>query len=439
MKSKTEMKMKEYLQQKFESNPAKLKEITDFLIANYTLLKADIDQDNAFLLYSIPAGTIVSDLITLFKGYSDIPIELPVFMTFSMISAELINRDIVLEVEGSNEEIELDSYHIILAGSGEGKTTARQYMQKTLSMQEKMYDVNETTVARFIDDLSENVANRRLVYHDEVAHWFEEIRVESAKKGFKKIMLSLYSHENIEKKTRKTKSKNEKGEKEVEENVSWIENPTCSFLGTAVYESFLEKVTFEDLIDGFAQRFQYINSRAVVDRDPEFELGAKLYANTKLNEVIKEKWNDIQETLSKNTKYIIPANIEEYYKSALIYLRKDTFNALPKSYFKRISFLVKKYCVFYHILNNKQSNKIDQQDVEYAVRTAVFFMKNTAELLAKKDNSETFLTYEKAKKVYERHMKEKGRCIASDIVRGVKEIKKASEAKIYLEMCQEDR
>ena len=70
-----------------------------------------------------------------------------------------------------------------------------------------------------------------------------------------------------------------------------VENPALVLFGLSVYSTFLQNVSLEDMLDGFAQRPSYVIAKNDQERP---ELSVALYPFNLLRDTVKKSWKKIK-------------------------------------------------------------------------------------------------------------------------------------------------
>ena len=205
-------------------------------------------------MFAVPPGSLLEDIITQFHTKTNIPLERP-FTTFLHYLGSWLLKEDVRVVVGSSTELEeqktvlMDFWTIVLAASGAGKTWTQKEIANGLG------DVapkigGSVSAAAFIDELDKNP--KALWIRDEFLHLLKQIEQPgNPMMDVKDYLLRIHDNEKISRTTKKYDIN--------------IEEPALSILGFNVDATFINGMSAESLIDGFAQRFGYV----FADKDPK--------------------------------------------------------------------------------------------------------------------------------------------------------------------------
>lgn len=157
-------------------------------------------------------------------------------------------------------------------------------------------------------------------------------------------MLKTYDNDEIVRSTKKETIK--------------IEEPAISVFGSTVPETITKYISEEMLKDGFAQRFNYVYCNKRANEKPLF----KKLINNEFIERLKK-------TLAVIThqEYILGDEAVKEYER-LYFKNRNIFSTMSKSFFKRTQFKAVKYATLFHILQYKESNILDADDIAYGNR-----------------------------------------------------------------------
>ena len=231
---------------------------------------------------AIPPASFFEDIISVFRNETDIPLELPFFASVNFIAARLLNLNVIIDFSGQN--IKSDIWTIILAESGSAKTFAFNIFEKALDV-ENILDTGIQSSAKFIEELQNN--NNAIWIRDEFAQLLKAMKTQSYLEELKDYLLKIYDNKTISRKTLK---------REI-----IVENPALVLFGLSVYSTFLQNVSLEDMLDGFAQRFSYVVAKTDTERP---ELSVALYPFGLLKNTVRNAWKKLRFP-KNNKKYIL--------------------------------------------------------------------------------------------------------------------------------------
>lgn len=290
-----------------------------------------------------PPGSLIDSLIQDIKYNTDFPYEIAYYGALHYLSAYLLSKDIKIDVLGN--KLNCDIWTILLAESGEGKSACQKTL-KNLFEKEGNIEINQiedfTSAAKFIEVLHQTP--KGLWIKDEFAQFLNALQTQTYLAEAKGYLLKTYDNDEIVRSTKKETIK--------------IEEPAISVFGSTVPETITKYISEEMLKDGFAQRFNYVYC---TKRDFEKPLFKKLINN----EFIER----LKKTLSLIThqEYILGKEAEKEYER-LYFKNRNIFSTMSKSFFKRTQFKAVKYATLFHILQYKENNILDAEDIAYGNR-----------------------------------------------------------------------
>ena len=355
-------------------------------------------------LIATPPGSLLEKVVGAFRSETDIPLEIPFFVTLTYISAELLKRGVAIDFCGQN--VRPDLWTIILGDSGCGKTYASSQIGKAISGPDSIPE--PSTAVRFIQNLVEH--NRGLWIRDEFAQFLHSLDSQSYLQEMKDYLLRVYDGKKIERNTKKESL--------------FVEDPALVILGMAVSSTFQKYVSAESMLDGFAQRFQYV----LANRDPERK--AEDYPIYNLRDwysKIGDEWTSLWEQKIYG-EYVVSKCGEEAFRTSFSLLMPPKCD-LPMSFYRRILFRGVKYALLYHLLLHKNGNQIDANDMGWAGRVIGIHIKDAMWLIREHSSSDLERVLQAAERIKLRMEKRGEKCKPRDLVAGVKGIKSASEAR----------
>lgn len=353
-------------------------------------------------LISVPPGSFLEKVIHCFYTRTDIPLEIPFFTSLHYVSAYLLKNNICIKFD--DKEIKPDLWSVILAESGSGKTYASKTIGQFIKEKPEFPEISSS--AKFIEELEKN--NNSFWLRDEFAQLLKNIETNTSMAEMKDYLLRLYDGDTI---TRSTLKK-----------TITIENPALVILGITVFETFMNNVSMESLADGFAQRFNYViakkDKNRSMDKFPLYQIGD-------YEEKINKLWNDCISNI-KHKEYVLSENAIEGFKTSFSLLCTDK---IPSSFFRRIMFRGIKYSLIYHVLLNKKSNIIDEEDMGWAGRICAMHIKDSCELLKGHDQSDLQNLLDSAEEYIKRLEAKNMPITARNLTRAMSKLKTTSEAR----------
>lgn len=344
------------------------------------MLAQDYSDEDWKGLMAVPEGSILDNVMTVFKEETDIPLELVAFSMFHFISGYLLSEQV--KIKGQFGECFTELWTIVLAESGSGKTLSHDAIASGSSVKSDFPE--PASAAKFIDSFQDH--NFGLLFIDEIAQLLKKIEQKGGPLAdMKKYLLCAYSNQKIERATKI-------------ETVT-IATPCIGILGLNTPESFYNTVSPESLLDGFAQRFAYITAQPDPERSVYDE--PEKYANYdigKIKEVVKRSFQRFY-NLEIHSEYVVSKEGMQAYTIAFSTLLNRT---IPISFFRRVLNRSYKYALIYHILLEKESNMIDGEDIAWGCKVANRQLQDLKYLINRGEVEDVGTLLIKARKVQER-------------------------------------
>ena len=368
----------------------------------------DVNKDWRGLI-ATPPGSILHRIITPYRRHTDVPLELPLFAGLHYVATYLSARGVYIK---SNKipKIKPFLWNVILAPSGAGKTLSHDWIGKHAPAPSNM--VNCESSAKFFEEL------KRCKEEDGYASWFCDEFAQKLKAietlnsplaEVKQIALKAYNGGKIDRSTKKT-------------GTLVIEDPTFNFYGVNTEASFIDSISVESMLDGFAQRFGYIYT--VLDPDRHITDFA-IYNEEIVSSELEGAFNDLL-NLELHESYFLTDDAEAEYTKIF----KDLFQegAIPNSFYRRTLFKTLTYALLYHVINLKTSQNIDAEDVQWASRVTELHLSDIQRILNEKGLGEFKEKVEQVKAQKQRY-EDKGKDFkARDVVHNNKSVSNTSEA-----------
>ena len=271
----------------------------------------------------VPPEALLEDIITQFHTKTNIPLEIP-FTTYLHYLGSWLLKENVRIVVGNSTELEeqktvlMDFWTIVLAASGAGKTWTQKEIANGLG------DVaprigGSVSAAAFIDELSKNP--KALWIRDEFLHLLKQIEQPgNPMMDVKDYLLRTHDNEMISRTTKKYDIN--------------IEEPALSILGFNVDATFINGMSAESLVDGFAQRFGYV----FAEKDPKRPF--QKYAFWTVNSSLwRDKWNQMTKPIL--SQYYTDDNAMVGFEKLFEELSTD----IEESYYRRLLWRAHKYAL----------------------------------------------------------------------------------------------
>lgn len=358
-------------------------------------------------LLAVPPGSLLSAVVSAFEKQTDIPLEIPFFVTLHLLSAELLKRKVTVDFQG--QTIRPDLWTVVLAESGAGKTFTANRLMDITGAEETFPD--PATAARFIEELEAH--NNSLWVRDEFGQFLKTLETQSYAQEIKDILLRTYDGKEVARRTKKYEIV--------------VKDPALSILGLTVYSTFLDTITPDSLLDGFAQRFSYV----IAEKDPKRPMRKFPWYNFQAwEDKIRREWNVVTEFFPKGdaAQYHVTELGVEGFNESFDMLVHDQ---LAESFYRRIMVRGIRYALLYHLLLKKDSLELDQQDMGWAGRLSALHIQDAVEIVGTQI-SEMGRLIQKAEALRDRLAAEGKPIKARDLVMNIRGIRNASDARFIL-------
>ena len=303
------------------------------------------------------------------------------------------------------------------AWAGFAANKIKEWMAQAVGGQVVPEIASASSAAKFVDCIQ--AVPKGLLLRDEFGQFLNQIQNLQYMEEIKDILLRAYSNDPIERLTKETQIT--------------IRDHAISILGITVGETFLKQIGAESLVDGFAQRFNYIRAekdpnRSITDFPIYFEEEEMAKAemksrldNFKLGFRNLVKRNDLPDaTLT--------------FDPDAVQLFKDSFKGLfvegeiPGSFYRRAMFAVFSYAAVFHAIAGKMGTVIERDSVSLAVRMVALHLQNARDMLNGYGLSELEKTVQKAEGIRDRLAAQGKPLKPRDLVSGIREIRNAGQA-----------
>jgi hypothetical protein len=335
-----------------------------------------------------PKGSILDVVADIFRRTTDIPLELPICMVMSYISARLMDGGAGLRVCGKYVDPFL--WMILLSESGNGKTYTEQFISCHITV--PMFpQINSAAV--YVEKLTHH--NRSLWIQDEFAQLLKRIQTKDYMSDLREYLLRTYDKSELVR-------SNMKG-------TTFVPDPVLSILGMTVSSTFAENISSEMMLDGFMQRFQVVYA----ENDPKRPLGNYPYYRTherRWSTEFARAWSKIA-TIDVSGEYHLGRGAREEYETRFRQLAERIAGALPGSFFRRILWNANKLALVYHIILGKPSKIIDREDMKWAMNMTAIHLQDLRRLVDSYGVSELSGLVERGEKIRDRFKARRGRPI----------------------------
>jgi hypothetical protein len=346
----------------------------------------------------VPPGSFLEDVIELFRRETDIPLELPLMAALSHVSG---------------------TWTVVLAPSGSGKSFASSTVGRWLSDADGKpavpHIMNASSAAKFVANIEDTP--KGLWLRDEFGQFLSQVQNLQHMEEMKDILLRAYSGDVIERRTKETQIE--------------VHDHALSILGITVGDTFERQIGADSLVDGFAQRFNYLQAEADPDRPmsdfPIYFEDMGKQENQVPFQRMRKAWLHL---IGRND---LPDAIFTFEPDAL-QLFKDSFRSLfgeaniPGSFFRRSMFSVFSYAVLFHVIAGKMGTRIGQDSVSLAVRMVALHLDHARRLLDGYGLSQLEKVIRKAETLRDKRQSQSIPLKPRDLISNIREIKTAAQA-----------
>jgi len=403
---------REILEKQGQSNFYKLLNESPEAVANLkSLLAASGIDANWRGLVAVPPGTLLETVIEAFKSRTNIPLEIPFFAVMHFLSQHLLQEEVTIDFRGNI--IKPDLWNVVLAPSGASKSF-------TTNSIKRMFDAPDgfpepASSAKFIDNMQ--VYNNTGWIQDEFGKFLANLDLPHLME-LKAYLLKTYDGDKIERHTMK--------------NQVVIDSPALSIFGLTVLENFTDELPSGSLVDGFAQRFNYV----IAERDPERRMiDFPIFSFDEFDAQIKEEWNGLLTSIN-HKKYYIGKAAEDAYITAFKRMIPN-FEDIDESFYRRVLWRGTRYALIYHILQNKESAEIDAVDMGWAARVLQMHLKDASRILTEHNLPQLARILTRCEEQRIKIEKKEGRPLQPrDLVQNVHGISRVGEAKAFMQLLK---
>lgn len=280
-----------------------------------------------------PPNTVVDDLMRSMARGTNLPLEMPMAIFFTYLSACLVRRGTVIHIPDVGD-IPPTLWAIVLGPSGCGKSYSQSCIASLfLDENPEIRDLTGAVSAAAMLSALSAAGGRGLWCRDEYGQFLRTLqRPDQAE--YKDYLLRSYDGKEIVRNTKK-------------DGVTQV-TPLLSLIGMSVRETWADMVGTESLIDGLAQRYLYIIAQEDKCRHyRDFPLWTVDTAS------IAKSWDwHNTRTLPVYTPSI-PA-LNEYCN----YYRKACSAPISESFIRRITWATHKIALCYHITLGEHGNPV---------------------------------------------------------------------------------
>lgn len=371
----------------------------------------------------VPPGSFLEDVIELFRCQTDIPLELPLVAVLSHVSGFLNAAGAQYEMGGTLHAPRL--WTIALAPSGSGKTYATSTVARWLSDADGKNAVPQLSGASSAAQFVANVEQcpRGMWFRDEFGQFISQVQNLQYMEEIKDVLLRAYSGDPIERKTREVKIE--------------VRDHALTILGVTVGDTFEKQIGADSLVDGFAQRFNYIHAKTDQERClADFPIYFEDMDSPEVQEPFQRLRKAWLHLLSRND---IPEAIFSFEDDALQLFKANFRNLfekadIPASFFRRAMFSVFSYAVVFHVIAGRMGTVVGPESVSIALRMVALHLDHARELLNGYGLSDLEKVVRKVEALQEKYAAQGHELKTRDIISRVREIRTAAQARSILDL-----
>jgi hypothetical protein len=199
-----------------------------------------------------------------------------------------------------------------------------------------------------------------------------------------------------------------------------------------VLETFKDCVGSESLVDGFAQRFNFI----IAPADPlRRAVDFPLYDLREHQDAMRSAWSSVEQ-IPLHSIYRVGEEAINQFKATFRAMMPEG-DALPVSFFRRLMFSAVRYAAVYHILLGDSGDELTARDMAWALRMVALHLEDARQLLDDYGLGELERIVRRVEELKTEVEAEGRKCKPRDLCRRIAAIRTASEAKALLQLVEE--
>lgn len=362
-------------------------------------------------MMAVPPGSLLEDVIKEFEANTNIALEIPFTTFLHYVSGALIERDATIRFQGA--KIDADVWSVVLAPSGGGKTWTQKRIGAGLDGVVPVIESGAASAAAWLEEV-ETVKGRGLWVRDEFYQLLKGIEQPGPLADLKDYLLRIYDNVKIERTTKRDRIV--------------VEHPALSILGFTALSPFVEGVSAESLLDGFAQRFGFVLAQPDERRRwqdfPVWSADSAEWAKA---------FQAMIEPVKTGAEYIATPEAERAFFKAFKRLAGGV--GLDESFYRRVMWRAHKYALAYHVIRGAADDPhLTEEDYGWAARWIEIQLADTAELLEMCSRTDISRAIDTAEEIV-RKLREKGEPVtARAIVSRTRLIPNAATARFVMDV-----
>lgn len=340
-----------------------------------------------------PPGSLLDVTVKEFDQKTHAPLELPLFITLTMLSAILLQRQVKLRITGVKKAQEVFLWVMLLAESGSLKSLTLSSIAEVVEEageKDLLWELSGVSgPAAFMQEFAgtgeQHSMNRRLCIIEEVGQFRKKMRDGGPLEELKNMFILIYDGNRVVRITKAGKLE--------------VENPAISLFGISVAEIFLQEVRPEDMLSGEMQR------QAIILCEP-FDINSRRHAIMKINLAkTRREWKRLIQSII-HAEYIVNARTAKIFESINKRFVGKFSEDIPDSFFLRIMWSFHRYALLYHVLLGKGREQIVCKEAYlYAERIIERILSDMAQTFRLTLSSDTYKKLEQVEKWIEKHNK----------------------------------
>lgn len=308
-----------------------------------------------------PPASLLEVVLAEFLRHTPVSAELPFMATISLVAQMMCEKGAGL-VMADGQKILPDLFTVMLAQSGELKSFSVSRIIKAFALggwePNCIRDAGST--AGLIAELADHQGKAAFWKLEEFGEFWGQTKTE-VHQGTPRVLLMAYDHDTLSKR--------------LKNSVVEIKSPCLSMLGTTVIGNFHKQLTTEDWSSGLCQRIAFVFCPPDKNRDC-YERRFAILDGLNLDK-IAASFRLAMETPVHADYQLLP-DARTAICDAWVLMGKQGITA---DFVRRVEYRIFKYSMIYHWLLGKVDNKIDREDVNWAVRLAMLHLSDLRHIL----------------------------------------------------------
>ncbi len=359
-------------------------------------------------MVAVPPGSLLEDVIREFESHTNISLEIPFATFLHYVSGALIERGVTVKFQGAN--IDADVWSVVLAPSGGGKTWTEKRIGQGLGAVVPVMETGAASAAKWLEEFAAHP--RALWVRDEFFQLLKGIEQPGPMADLKDYLLRIYDGSKIERTTKKDKIT--------------VENPALSILGFTALKPFVDGMSAESLLDGFAQRFGFVLAQPDARRNwQDFPVWG----------VDSGDWAARFLAMFEGSHREYKATKEAEAAFFKTFKRLAHGVALDESFYRRVMWRAHKFALIYHLVRGAGADQmLTEEDYGWAARWVEIQLSDTAELLEMCAKTDLSKAIDAAEDIIKR-LRDRGLPVtARAIVSGTRLIPNAATARFVMDV-----